>query len=53
MGLFDITDDKLRNLYHRAWLEANRGSWKQESILISIKLFSSMQRNMVVPLTKL
>lgn len=25
MGLFDIDDDKLRALYHRAWLEANRG----------------------------
>ncbi len=25
MGLFDINDDKLRALYHRAWLEANRG----------------------------
>ena len=25
MGLFDITDDKLKAFYHRAWLEANRG----------------------------
>lgn len=25
MGLFDVTDDKLRNFYHRAELEANRG----------------------------
>lgn len=25
MGLFDIDDDKLKALYHRAELEANRG----------------------------
>lgn len=25
MGIFDIDDDKLRALYHRAELEANRG----------------------------
>lgn len=25
MGLFDIDDEKLQTLYHRAWLEANRG----------------------------
>lgn len=25
MGLFDLTDDKLQALYHRAWLECNRG----------------------------
>lgn len=25
MGLFDVTDDKLQNFYHRAELEANRG----------------------------
>lgn len=25
MGIFDMTDDKIRALYHRAWLEANRG----------------------------
>ena len=25
MGLFDITDEKLRAFYHRAWLEADRG----------------------------
>lgn len=25
MGLFDITDEKLRGFYHRAWLECNRG----------------------------
>ena len=25
MGLFDVTDEKLRAFYHRAELEANRG----------------------------
>ena len=25
MELFEITDEKLHVLYHRAWLEANRG----------------------------
>lgn len=25
MGMFDIDDDKIKALYHRAWLEANRG----------------------------
>lgn len=25
MGLFDINDEKLQGLYHRAWLECNRG----------------------------
>ena len=25
MGLFDIDDEKIKALYHRAWLEANRG----------------------------
>ncbi|MDO4649258.1 MAG: hypothetical protein Q4B26_11475 [Eubacteriales bacterium] len=25
MGLFDIDDDKIKALYHRAWLECNRG----------------------------
>lgn len=25
MGLFDIDDEKLQALYHRAWLEADRG----------------------------
>ena len=25
MGLFDVTDEKLKALYHRAWLEADRG----------------------------
>ena len=24
-GLFDYNDEKLQALYHRAWLEANRG----------------------------
>ena len=26
MGLFDITDEKLQALYHRAWLESGRGA---------------------------
>lgn len=25
MGLFDVDENKLQALYHRAWLEANRG----------------------------
>lgn len=25
MGLFDIDEDKIKALYHRAWLECNRG----------------------------
>ena len=25
MGIFDIDDEKIKALYHRAWLEANRG----------------------------
>lgn len=25
LGLFDIDDDKLQALYHRAWLEGNGG----------------------------
>lgn len=25
MGLFDIDDDKLQALYHRAWIESGRG----------------------------
>ena len=25
MGLFDITEEKLKAFYHRAWLECNRG----------------------------
>lgn len=25
MGLFDVDDSKLQALYHRAWLECNRG----------------------------
>lgn len=25
MGIFDINDEKLRNLYKRAWVEANHG----------------------------
>ncbi|MBR2188286.1 MAG: hypothetical protein IJ860_02595 [Eubacterium sp.] len=25
MDIFEITDDNLKALYHRAWLEANRG----------------------------
>lgn len=25
MGLFDVNDEKLQVLYHKAWLEANRG----------------------------
>ena len=26
MGLFDVDDDKLRALYHRAWHESGRGA---------------------------
>lgn len=25
MGLFDVDEDKIKALYHRAWLECNRG----------------------------
>ena len=25
MGLFDVDEEKLQGLYHRAWLENNRG----------------------------
>ena len=25
MGIFDPTEDRIKGLYHRAWLEANRG----------------------------
>lgn len=25
MGLFDITEEKLKALYHRAWVESNGG----------------------------
>ena len=25
MGLFDVDEDRIRGLYHRAWLESNRG----------------------------
>lgn len=25
MGIFDVTEEKLKGLYHRAWLECGRG----------------------------
>lgn len=25
MGIFDVDDDKLKALYHRAWVESGRG----------------------------
>ena len=24
MGLFDVTDEKLQAIYHKAWIECNR-----------------------------
>ena len=52
MGLFDVDEDKIKALYHRAWLECNRGFVAPRKYPYLYKTLFMFARENIRPLIK-